>query len=411
MLSWIREKFGTVVIGGIIAFIAFVFVFYGVFSPKATRGLHEGAVAGTVNGEAISLSEFHRALNQRVEFFKNIAGGTMTEEQLRQFGIRESVFQDLANRKMMLQEAKRAGVLASDEEVKEKVQEIPAFQKEGKFDLGSYKQVLEANNHTPGSFERLVRDDLSVQRWDHYFRDRVRFSEDEVRKEFLLSHTKRNIKYILLTPEGAKKNISVDASEVQKFLVDASRQNLAKLKYEEGKNAAYKGKTFDQAKEEVVRGILAGEKLEEIQKINQRLAAQVLSLMLGDKSADAKINSLLKPYSSQVQLTGWITREKSSIAGIGEVKELLQDAFSSPSPIDLKAQGRAKKYQLADRILVAVVVDSQNADLSQLPEQRSTILKQVVSRKTRELFQEWMKKLTDKAKIEKNAAVVSSTTE
>ena len=51
MLTWIREKFGTVVISCIIGLIGFVFVFLGVFSPKATRGLHEGAVAGTVNGE------------------------------------------------------------------------------------------------------------------------------------------------------------------------------------------------------------------------------------------------------------------------------------------------------------------------------------------------------------------------
>src|SRR5919106_4957840 len=98
MLTWIREKFGTVVIGAIIGFIAFVFVFYGVFSPKSTRGLHEGAVAGTVNGDPISIAEFNRELNRRLEFFKNIAGGKISEEQLKSFKIREGVFQELANR-------------------------------------------------------------------------------------------------------------------------------------------------------------------------------------------------------------------------------------------------------------------------------------------------------------------------
>ncbi len=69
MLSWIRVKFGTVVIGGIITFIAFVFVFYGVFSPKSTRGLHEGSVAGTVNGDPISISDFNRELKFRTAIF------------------------------------------------------------------------------------------------------------------------------------------------------------------------------------------------------------------------------------------------------------------------------------------------------------------------------------------------------
>src|SRR4051794_15984750 len=121
MLSWIREKFGTVVIGGIIALIAFVFVFYGVFSPKSTRGLHEGAVAGTVNGDAISIADFNRELNRRMEFFKNFGGGKLTDEQLKSFRIREGVFHEIANRKLMVQEAWRQGLVASDEEVREKI--------------------------------------------------------------------------------------------------------------------------------------------------------------------------------------------------------------------------------------------------------------------------------------------------
>ena len=81
------------------------FIFYGVFSPKSTRGLHEGAVAGTVNGEPISIAEFNRELNRRMEFFKNLAGGQFSEEQLKAFRVREGVFQELVNRRLLVQEA------------------------------------------------------------------------------------------------------------------------------------------------------------------------------------------------------------------------------------------------------------------------------------------------------------------
>src|ERR1700733_12819905 len=107
MLNWIREKFGKVVIGGIITFIAFVFVFYGVFSPKSTRGLHEGSVAGTVNGDAIQIGDFNRELNRRIEYFKAYSGGKLTDEQLKSFRLREGVFQELANHKLLIQEARR----------------------------------------------------------------------------------------------------------------------------------------------------------------------------------------------------------------------------------------------------------------------------------------------------------------
>ncbi|HAR42020.1 MAG TPA: hypothetical protein DCS07_05220, partial [Bdellovibrionales bacterium] len=156
MLTWIREKFGTIVIGAIIGFIAFVFVFSGVFNPKSTRGLHEGAVAGTVNGDSISISEFNRALNQRLEFFKSISGGnTITEEQMKAFRIREGVFEGLVRRRLLVQEADRQGLTPSNEEVRQRIQEIPAFQKNGKFDLLTYKQALEANRYTPAGFERM----------------------------------------------------------------------------------------------------------------------------------------------------------------------------------------------------------------------------------------------------------------
>ncbi|NBU20140.1 hypothetical protein EBS43_01810, partial [bacterium] len=63
MLAWIRNTFGTTGILGTTGLIAIVFIFYGVFTPKSTRGLHEGAVAGTVNGDAISLKEFNYEYN------------------------------------------------------------------------------------------------------------------------------------------------------------------------------------------------------------------------------------------------------------------------------------------------------------------------------------------------------------
>src|SRR5947209_7819065 len=118
MLTWIREKFGTVVIGGIILLIAFVFVFYGVVNPRATRGMHEGSVAGTVNGDAITLSEFNQQLKRRTDFFRGLmGGGQISEEQLKAFRVKGMVFQELVRRKLLLQEDHRQGLQASDEEI------------------------------------------------------------------------------------------------------------------------------------------------------------------------------------------------------------------------------------------------------------------------------------------------------
>src|SRR4051794_38327248 len=113
ILSTIRTKFGTVIISGIIGLIALVFVFYGVVNPRATRGLHEGSVAGTVNGDSISIADFNRELKRRTDFFRGLmGGGQISDEQLKAFHVKGMVFEELVRRKLLLQEAERQGLLA-----------------------------------------------------------------------------------------------------------------------------------------------------------------------------------------------------------------------------------------------------------------------------------------------------------
>ena len=411
MLSWIREKFGTVVIGGIIAFIAFVFVFYGVYSPKATRGLHEGSVAGTVNGDPITLSEFSRELNRRIEFYKSITGGqSLTEEQLKQLHIRAQVFQELSERKLMLQEALRQGLVAADDEVKDRIQDIPAFKKDGKFDVNQYRSVLEANNLSPGSFEKMMREDLSVQQWMEYFRARAHVSEEEIKQDYLMAQDKRNVRYVLITPESVKDEITVTAEEIKKFIADPTQANLVQIKFDAGKNSIYKGEKLEQVREKIARSILAENKTEQVQKKVSALADTVLELMTKNSGApEAKLNALLKPHSLQAKSTGWMIRKSPYVPGFGESKDLLAAAFDPSAPLDTKKSGKPRKFQAANRFMIAWVFESETADLAKLDgAQRQALIVQMSQKKVGELFQGWVKKLKEKSKIEANPDVIQS---
>jgi parvulin-like peptidyl-prolyl isomerase len=406
MLLWFREKFGKTVIGAIIGLIALVFVFYGVFSPKSSsRG---GAIAGTVNGDAITLGEFNRAYNRQLEYFKNMMGGAkISDEQLKSFHLREGVFNELVRRKIMVQEAEKQGNIPSDEEVREKIQEIPALQKDGKFDLASYKQVLQANNYSPASFEQMLRDDLSVQRWEDYFKNRVNVSEGEMKNQFLTSQDKRNIKYVLLTTEAGKKDVKVEPAEVQKYLADASKLNLVKNQFESKKNTEYKGKKFDAVKESIARDLIAGGKIDEIKKANDKIAKEVLPLLTASKSSDAQVNKILKPYGVVVKTTGMVNHEAPYLPGLGEAKAILADAFAEKSPIDPSQGGKAKRYDSAAWVAIAIVSESEKPDLSKLESQRPILMRQITARKERDLYEAWMKKVQQKAKIDSNPSVIN----
>lgn len=407
MLTWMREKFGVWVIGGIIVFVGFVFVFADLGAPNRTSGVHAGAVAGVVNGDAISLSEFNRELNRRIELFKGFGGGQLTEAQIKTFRIREGVFSELVNRKLMTQEAVRQGLVASDEEVREKIREIPAFNKEGKFDSVAYKRVLEANNYTPSVFENLVREDLMLQQWGKYFKDRVKVSEDEIKREYLINQDKRNIRFALLNLETGRKGVKVGMEEIRKFLGDAAKANLAKSRYDANKDTQFKGKSFDSVKEEIARDIVAGEKTEEIRKLNETVSEQILVLWAKDPSSDAKVNAILKEYGTSVRSTGLLNRLARTLPGVGDAPELIADAFKDPSPIDPKSGGKPKKYSSASWWMVAWVSESQRPDLSKFENEKDQVRAQLALRKERELFDSWLKKLSERAKIEKNEALLA----
>ncbi len=364
MLSSMRKTFGPVMIGIIIGFIAFVFVFYGVYNPKSTRGRHEGAVAGTVNGESISVAEFNRELSRRIEFYKNLAGGKLTDAQLKSFRIHEGVFQELVNRKLMSQAAQKMGMVASDEEIRARIQEMPVFHREGRFDPENYRRVLDANKYTPAAFERMMRDDLTMQQWSSYFRSRAKVSDEEIRREFLVSRDRRNIKYVLITSEVARKGLGLKPED-----------------------------KIDQ-------------KLEEVRKFNEELANKVAAAMTADASSDKAVSAILKPYGAEVKMTGPVSRVTSHLPGIGEARELMADAFATKSPIDPKQGGKAKKYNSSAWWIVAVVKDVEKPDLAKLDAEKTALRNQLLMRKERELYGAMMKKLVSKAKIVKNDAIV-----
>ena len=356
MFNWIRNKLGPYAVAAVIGSIALIFVLTDFISPRGARGLGSGAgEAGSVNGEAISAAEFSQELARRTESLKQMTGGKLTDEQLKMFRIRESVFNQLVQRKLVIQDCRKAGLLPSDEEVREKIAELPYFQKDGKFDLATYRNVLTNNRLNPGKFEDMIRDDLMMQRWMDIVRSRVQVSEDEVQRDFRIGNEKRNLKYVVLDLEAGRKLVQIPAAEVDAFLKDETSAARAKSRYEQLRSSKYKDRKFEEVRREIGRDLLAGEKVEESRKASDRLADQIVPLL--GAGSDAKVQALLKPIEVAVKTSGLITLESQGLPGAGDARDVLRDAFADKSPIDPSVGGRAKKYETGGSVIVAVVVD------------------------------------------------------
>ena len=67
----------------------------------------------------------------------------MSEQLLKQLGVEQQILQQMVDERAALAEAERLGIRSSDEEVRQRILAIPAFQENGAF-IGEerYQQLL-----------------------------------------------------------------------------------------------------------------------------------------------------------------------------------------------------------------------------------------------------------------------------
>ena len=233
--------------------------------PANGAGLND-AVA-TVEGSEVTVSEFRQAYARQMQAYRSAYGANMDERLLRQFGIDQRIVQQLIQEEISLAEAKRLGISASDEEVKQRILAIPAFQENGHF-IGyeRYRQMLQVQNPPvrESDFEEQVRRSIALEKlqaaltnWisisdadaEKAFKERnekvklavVAFPLDKFREGVVASDQevaswfeqhkdeyripeKRKVKYALLDVQTIRERISVSPQDVQRYYEDNAQQ-------------------------------------------------------------------------------------------------------------------------------------------------------------------------------------------
>ncbi|RYZ96446.1 MAG: hypothetical protein EOP11_23475, partial [Proteobacteria bacterium] len=124
MMQFMRDRMGQTFLVTIVGLIALVFVFSGVFGDRMGGGTGSGDVAN-VGGERITTEQLQNAVNREVENYRSL-GMELPAEMID--NVRRSTLNGLVQGKLMLVEARRLGVVASDREVADEIHQIPIFQ-------------------------------------------------------------------------------------------------------------------------------------------------------------------------------------------------------------------------------------------------------------------------------------------
>ena len=231
MLDFLRKRKRHWIIIFFVFIIAVVFALF-VGSGKL-RDQGSGEVA-EINGEIISQREYALQYQRAVERYREMLKGSLTEEMIKGLNIKGNLIEELIQKKLVLQEARSLGLMASDDDVANQLTKVPEFQVAGRFNKEQYLRVLHANRLFPAQFEEDQRDQLTLNRLYSVILDSVQVSEAEVRERYRLDQEKLNLHYIKLPLSDYLAEVKLSEEDLKKFY-DRTKDSLKeplKLKIE-----------------------------------------------------------------------------------------------------------------------------------------------------------------------------------
>jgi len=191
MLNFLRQKAQSPTIQATILIIIIVFIFWGV---GRNNGNNRSAVA-TINGAPIEYQDYQKEYDQTLSQLRDQFGGAIPRGLLDSLDIKHQVLNKLIQRTLLRQGALKAGLYVSDQELQKAIEEMPAFQQHGVFNMELYKNILTSSRLTVSSFESSMRYNLLAEKIRDHLARFAQVSPSELQNLFNYNYTEVKFKY------------------------------------------------------------------------------------------------------------------------------------------------------------------------------------------------------------------------
>lgn len=274
MITWMQRHKKYLVVTIWISTIAFVgagFVGWGAYDLNRDRA----ASVAKVGHRTISVQEFQSAYANHYNFYNNLLGGKLTQEQAEQMGLNKIVMNTLVNQTLLLNYADEIGLVATKEDVKERLINNPNFQSDGVFNKDLYYSILKSNRINPSDYENGLEREILNSKLENFFKlapstkeidlftsaffmeDRLSISavtldanEVTTNEEAIKSYWEKNKSNYLTKKSYTLELLNLPASQTKfddKTLEEFYTQEKHNYKFEDGKLM-----TFAEAKSKVI---------------------------------------------------------------------------------------------------------------------------------------------------------------
>ncbi len=219
--GWLKWSLALVVFAFIIFYIP---AFLG--RGDSGEGVMGSEVVASVDGRAISVTDFRRAYQAQIQMYRSAYGGNVSEQMLKQLGIDQQILQQMVDEEASLSEAARRGISVSDAELEQRILAIPAFQENGQF-IGQARYAALLRMQRPplsiDQFEQTMRKSLTVEKLRSAVTEWVSVGDKDVDQEFVRRNDKVKLEMVTFAADKFRPAVTVTDAELMSYF-DAHKE-------------------------------------------------------------------------------------------------------------------------------------------------------------------------------------------
>lgn len=337
----LKSKFAGIFISLFLGAIILSFVLTG-FSGFSLTGNN----AATVGSSNVSIEEYNRAVNAQLnQFAQARQGKSLTEKEIRAFGIRQRVLDQLIGQKLLLNYANEMGLDAGKKSVKETMKEAyPFFFNNGKFDVTKYRTALSNARLSPAEFEADLINQAKVMNLNKMISANIA-SNNYAKEMYRLKNEKAKVLAVSFDKESMTSNLNISKKEIQSFIADKKNEAVISSLYKsyQAQNPEEK-KKVDSVQADLVEKHLQRTKRKELKEFNENLTKELSSLIAANSVS--KINKLVKKYGITFSNKKEMSLINTAVEGIEFDQEKLIPVFKNKDTKSIIVDDTASKVSI-----------------------------------------------------------------
>jgi len=184
------------------------------------RNSGTGGAVAKVGSSSVSDLEYSQALRQSQERMREMMQGKGDPSMWNSPQFRESVLNELVERKVALNQARKSGLAVSTPELQKIISQFEAFHESGKFSQELYRSRLKAQGLTETAFEEDVRNGVVLGQVQNVYAGSGFLPDAVVERLLRIREQEREVSQVVFNPADYMKQTKVSAADADKYYAE-----------------------------------------------------------------------------------------------------------------------------------------------------------------------------------------------